>query len=92
MDITKVVARRVEAPRPTLADDSGCLNLTRAVGELQSSQALHSTQNDLAHLTESARTLRNGCVGSYGRESVSAYACRGKCFDDNSSCLHARRV
>ena len=84
--------RREEASRPTFAGDGGCLNLTRAVGKLQTSHAHHSTQNDLAHSTGSARVLRNGCVRSYGRKTGSTYARCGRCFDDNSSWLHPRRA
>ena len=39
--------------------------LSRAVGELESSGARQSMQNDLAHLSESARLPINGCAGSY---------------------------
>ena len=39
-------------------------NLSRAVGELGSSGARQSMQNDLAHLTESARLPIEGCAGS----------------------------
>ena len=42
----------------------GFLNLSRALGELGSSGAHQSMQNDLAHLTESARFPMNVCAGS----------------------------
>ena len=42
----------------------GFSNLPRAVGELGSSGARQSMQNDLAHLTESARLPIEGCAGS----------------------------
>ena len=84
--------RREEALQYSLAGDGGWLNLTRAVGKLQTSHAHQSMQNDLAHSTGSARLLRNGCVRSYGRKTVCTYACCGRFFDDNSSWLHARRV
>ena len=38
-------------------------NLSRAVDELESSGVLQSMQNDLAHLTESARRPMDGCAG-----------------------------
>ena len=42
----------------------GFSNLSRAVDELGSSGARQSTQNDLAHPTESARLPIEGCAGS----------------------------
>ena len=42
----------------------GFSNLSRAVGELGSSGAHQSMQNDLAHLTESARLHIDGFGGS----------------------------
>ena len=42
----------------------GFSNLSQAVGELESSGARQSMQNDLAHLTESARLPMDGCAGS----------------------------
>ena len=84
--------RREEALQYSLAGDGGWLNLTRAVGKLQTSHAHHSMQNDLAHSTGSARLLGNDCVWSYGRKTVCTCACCGRFFDDNSSWLHARRV
>ena len=41
----------------------GFSNLSRAMGDLESSCARESMQNDLAHLTESARLPMNGCAG-----------------------------
>ena len=43
----------------------GFSKLPRAVGELGSSGALQSMQNDLAHPTESARLPIEGCAVSY---------------------------
>ena len=40
-------------------------NLSRSVGQLESSAARNSTQNNIAHLTETARLARNGCAMSY---------------------------
>ena len=42
----------------------GFLILSRAVGEIGSSGARLPMQNDLAHLTESARLPMDGCAGS----------------------------
>ena len=42
----------------------GFSNLSRAVGELENSGARQSMQNDLAHLTGSARLPMDGCAGS----------------------------
>ena len=39
-------------------------NLSRAVGEIESSGAHQSMQNDLAHFTESARLPIEGCAES----------------------------
>ena len=84
--------RREEALQYSLAGGGAWLNLTRAVGKLQTSHAHQSTQNDLAHRTGCARVPRNGCARSYGRVTVSTHACRGRCFDAVSSCGHARWV
>ena len=84
--------RREEALQYSLAGERGWLNLTRAVGKLQTSHAHQSTQNDLVHRTGCARAPRNGCARSYGRETVSTHACCGRCFDAVSSWGHARRV
>ena len=43
----------------------GFSNLSRAVGELESSGARQSMQNDLAHPTESARLPIEACAVSY---------------------------
>ena len=42
----------------------GFPNLSRSMGDLESSGAGESMQNDLAHLTESARLPIEGCAGS----------------------------
>ena len=42
----------------------GFSNLSRAVGEIEISGAHLSMQNDLAHLTESARLSVSGCAWS----------------------------
>ena len=39
-------------------------NLSRAMGDLESSGASESMQNDLAHFTVSARRPMNGCAVS----------------------------
>ena len=83
---------REEALQYSLAGVGAWLNLTRAVGKLQTSHAHQSMQNDLAHSTGSAILLRKGCVRSYGRKTVSTHACCGRCFDAFSSRVHARRV
>ena len=43
----------------------GFSNFSRSAGELGSSDARNSTQNNLAHLTEAARLAINGCAMSY---------------------------
>ena len=88
----EILKRREATLQYSLADDGAWLNLTRAVGTLQTSHAHQSMLKNLAYFTGSARVPKNGCVRSYGRKTVSTYACCGRCFDDNSSSLHPRRV
>ena len=48
----------------------GFSNLSQPDGELKSSVACHSTQNDLAHLTESAKLPMDGFAGSYNSKTA----------------------
>ena len=62
----------------------GFSKLFQALGELESSGAHQSMQNDLAHLTESAGLAINCCVQGYDRKSAPADACRGRSFADDA--------
>ena len=62
------------------------------MGKSQSSQAHQSMQNDLAHRTESARVLIDGCSVSSDRKTSYVYACFGLYFDDNSSCRQSEEL
>ena len=62
------------------------------MGKLQSSDAHHSMQNDLARSTECARELTNGCVESNVQKTFWVYAYGKLCFDDDSSFRPAMKL
>ena len=78
----------MEAPRLTLAGDVGCLNLTRAVGKLQSSHAHHATQNDLGHLTEARESLEMVASGVIvGKPSLHMRVAGGVSMITRAACM-----
>ena len=61
---TRKIMKNIDLYNFVFFVSGGFSNLSRAVGELENCGARESMQNDLAHLTESARLSMDVCAGS----------------------------